>query len=316
VSVGISGIPNWSFDIGGFTPEDKYRWGNKNGGEAHNIHDLKPELVADWQELNVRWFQFGAFVPLFRSHGQFPYREIFSLADEGTEVYNTLENYIKLRYRLMPYIYTLAGDSYHKDGTIMRPLVMDFPNDKAGWNINTQYMFGPAFLVNPVYEDKARSRDVYLPAGADWYNFYTGEKSAGGQTIKADAPLTQMPLFVRAGSIVPTGPLIQHTDEGLNAPITLNIYAGASGSFEIYEDDGRSVKYEQGEWSRIPVTYDDATGTVTIGERIGKFTGMAEKRKINVRVIAGPSKDAANFDAKPAQAIAYEGKLVEVKLAK
>lgn len=315
-STGIAGMPNWSFDIGGFTPEDKYRWGSKNGGPALNIHDLKPELVADWQELNLRWFQFGAFVPLFRSHGQFPYREIYSLADEGTEAYTTLENYIKLRYRLMPYIYTLAGDTYHKDGTIMRPLVMDFPNDKAGWNINTQYMFGPAFLVNPVYEDKARSRDVYLPAGADWYNFYTGEKLTGGQTIKADAPLSQMPLFVKAGSIVPTGPLIQHTDEGLNAPITLNIYAGANGSFEIYEDDGRSVKYEQGEWSRIPVAYDDAAGTVTIGDRIGGFTGMANERKISVRIIAGPSKDAANFDAAPLETIDYAGKAVTVKLTK
>lgn len=316
VSTGIAGMPNWSFDIGGFTPEDKYRWGNKNGGAALNIHDLKPELVADWQELNVRWFQFGAFIPLFRSHGQFPYREIFSLADEGTEVYNTLESYIKLRYRLMPYIYTLAGDTYHKDGTIMRPLVMDFPADKKAWNINTQYMFGPAFLVNPVYENKARARDVYLPAGADWYNFYTGEKLSGGQTINADAPLTQIPLFVKAGSIVPTGPLIQHVDEGLNAPITLNIYTGANGSFDIYEDDGRSVKYEQGEWSRIPVTYDDASGTVTIGDRIGSFTGMAEQRKISVRFISGANKDAANFDAAPQESIDYAGKTMTIKMMK
>lgn len=315
VSTGIAGVPNWSFDIGGFTPEDKYRWGHKSGsGEVFNIHDLKPELVKDWQELNVRWFQFGAFVPLFRSHGQYPYREIFSLADEGTEVYNTLESYIKLRYRLMPYIYTLAGDTYHKDGTIMRPLVMDFPNDKAAWNINTQYMFGPAFLVNPVYENKARSRDVYLPAGADWYNFYTGEKTAGGQTINVDTPLSQMPLFVKAGSIVPTGAAIQYVDEGLNTPLTLNIYVGANGNFEIYEDDGRSVKYEQGEWARIPVSYDDAAGTVTIGERIGKFTGMAEKRQISVRVISGATKDAANFDAKPASIIDYDGKAISIKL--
>lgn len=314
VGTSMAGVPNWSFDIGGFTPEDKYRWGNKKGGEALNIRDLKPELVADWQELNVRWFQFGAFVPLFRSHGQYPYREIFSLADEGTEVYNTLESYIKLRYRLMPYIYTLAGDTFHKDGTIMRGLVMDFPNDRKAWDINTQYMFGPAFLVNPVYEDKARSRDVYLPAGADWYNFYTGEKLTGGQTIKADAPLSQMPLFVKAGSIVPTGPLIQHVDEGLNAPITLNIYMGANGSFDIYEDDGRSVKYEKGEWSRIPVSYDEATATVTIGDRVGSFTGMSENRKISVRFIFGPSKDAANFDA-VAQTVDYSGKAVSVKRA-
>ncbi|WP_331353231.1 TIM-barrel domain-containing protein [Cellvibrio sp. UBA7671] len=316
VSTGIAGMPNWSFDIGGFTPEDKYRWGNKNGGEALKVQDLRPELVADWQELNVRWFQFGAFVPLFRSHGQYPYREIFSLADEGTEVYNTLESYIKLRYRLMPYIYTLAGDTYHKNGTIMRPLVMDFPNDKTGWNINTQYMFGPAFLVNPVYENKARSRDVYLPAGADWFNFYTGEKFIGGQTIKADAPFTQMPLFVKAGSIVPTGAAIQHVDEGLNTPLTLNVYAGANGNFEIYEDDGRSTKYESGEWARIPVSYDDATGTVTVGDRVGGFTGMANERKISVRFISGVNKDAANFDVGVQETITYAGKSVTVKLTK
>jgi len=214
----------------------------------------------------------------------------------------------------MPYIYTLAGDTFHKDGTIMRGLVMDFPNDRQGWNINTQYMFGPAFLVNPVYENKARSRDVYLPAGADWFNFYTGEKLTGGQTINADAPLSQMPLFVKAGSIVPTGPLIQHVDEGLNAPLTLNIYTGANGSFEIYEDDGRSVKYEQNEWSRIPVSYDDATGTVTISDRIGNFTGMAQNRKISVRFISGPSKDAANFDAVE-QTLDYSGKAINVKRA-
>jgi alpha-D-xyloside xylohydrolase len=231
-------------------------------------------------------------------------------------VYNTLENYIKLRYRLMPYIYTLAGDTYHKDGTIMRPLVMDFPEDKNGWNINTQYMFGPSILVNPVYENKARSRDVYLPEGSDWFNFYTGEKLTGGQTITAAAPLSQMPLFVKAGAIIPTGAAIQHVDEGLNTPLTLNVYTGANGSFEIYEDDGRSTNYEKGEWSRIPVSYDDATGTVTIGDRIGSFTGMANERNISVRFISGANKDAANFDKGVQETITYTGKTVAVKMAK
>jgi alpha-D-xyloside xylohydrolase len=168
--------------------------------------------------------------------------------------------------------------------------------------------------VNPVFENKARSRDVYLPAGTDWFNFYTGEKLTGGQTIKVDAPLSQMPLFVKAGSIVPMGPLIQHVDEGLNAPLTLNIYTGANGSFEIYEDDGRSVKYEQNEWSRIPVSYDDVTGTVTIGDRIGSFTGMAQDRKISLRFISTASKDAANFDA-VSQTLDYSGKAISVKRA-
>ena len=313
VNTGIAGMPNWSFDIGGFTPEDKYRSGGKDGAWALNVQDLRPELVEDWQELNVRWFQFGAFVPLFRSHGQSPYREIFSLANEGTEVYNTLANYIKLRYHLMPYIYTLAGDTYHKQGTIMRPLVMDFPEDRAAWNINTQYMFGPAFLVNPVYQNKARSRQVYLPAGADWYNFYTGEKLAGGQEITAAAPLSQMPLFVKAGAIVPTGPLIQHVDEGLNAPLLITVYTGANGSFEVYEDDGRSVKYAQGEWARIPLSYDDATGTLTIGERIGSFAGMAQERSISVRFISGAQADAGDLANAKGEQVAYTGKAITVK---
>lgn len=313
VGISMAGMPNWSFDIGGFTPEDKYRHGGKDGAEAFNVDDLRPELVADWQELNIRWFQFGAFVPLFRSHGQSPYREIFSLAKEGTEAYNTLEDYIKLRYRLMPYIYTLAGDTYQKDGTMMRGLVMDFPSDHKAWDINTQYMFGPAFLVNPVYEDKARSREVYLPEGADWYNFYTGEKLQGGQTINADAPLARMPLFVKAGSIVPTGPAIQYTDEGLNAPLLITVYTGANGEFDIYEDDGRSTKYEQGEWSRIPVSYNDATGTLTIGDRVGSFTGMATERKIRVRFISGTTADAIDFDKAAAEAVDYQGKAISVK---
>jgi alpha-D-xyloside xylohydrolase len=176
-------------------------------------------------------------------------------------------------------------------------------------------MFGPAFLVNPVTSFKARNREVYLPEGAGWYNFWTGESLKGGQTVTANAPLTQMPLFVKAGSIVPTGPAIQFTDEGLNAPITLNVYTGANGSFEIYEDDGRSNNYLKGQFSRIPVSYDEATGSLTIGARTGEFTGMAKDRKISVRWISGPSKDAANFDAAPAATLDYSGAELQVKRA-
>src|SRR5690606_6015406 len=208
----------WTFDIGGFTPEDRFRSSQK--GFDGSWKDLDKEQVEEWQELNTRWYQFGASAPLYRSHGQNPYRAMFNIHAQGSEAYETMVWYTKLRYRLMPYIYTLAGDTFHKDGTIMRGLVMDFPDDRQAWNINTQYMFGPAFLVNPVVEFKARSRAVYLPAGTSWYDFYTGDKHAGGQTIEAAAPYSRMPLFVRAGSIVPTGPAIQYADEGLNAPIT------------------------------------------------------------------------------------------------
>lgn len=305
IGVGLAGMPYWTFDIGGFTPEDHYRYnGSTTVGSSSQI---APEYRDEWQELYLRWFQFGALTPLFRSHGQNPYRETFNIADEGSEVYDSLVWYTKLRYRLLPYIYTLAGDAYHKDGTMMRGLVMDFPDDLNVQNIATQFMFGPALLVNPVYEYGARSRAVYLPAGSDWYDFYSGEKHAGGSTLDAQAPLARMPLFVRAGSILPTGPAIQNTGESLNAPIVLNVYTGAHGRFEIYEDDGLSYEYESGQWSRIPVSYDESAGTLTIGERVGGYTGMANDRRIGMRWISGPNPRAADFDAEPDVTVTYTG---------
>jgi alpha-D-xyloside xylohydrolase len=204
---------------------------------------------------------------------------------------------------------------YHKDGTLMRGLPMDFPMDENVNNIGTQYMFGPAFLVNPVTEFKARARDVYLPAGTKWFDFYSGKPFDGSQTISASAPLSRMPLFVKAGSIVPTGPAIQYADQSLNAPITLFVYTGADGSFELYEDDGRSYAYEQGGWSRIPISYNDADGTLVIGDRVGTFEGMAETRTINLRWISGETKHAADFDAKADQSVVYNGKSITIKKA-
>ena len=198
VNFSMSGVPNWSHDIGGFAHEDRYT-------------DPKGKDLDEWRELNTRWFQFGAFSPLFRSHGEYPFREIYALSPEGSPTYRSMEYYDKLRYRLMPYIYTLGADTYFKDGTIMRGLVMDFAADKRSWGIDDEYLFGPALLVAPVTEYKARERKVYLPAGASWYDFYTGRSVAGGQTITAAAPYERMPLFVRAGAIVPTGPAIQFT---------------------------------------------------------------------------------------------------------
>jgi len=305
IGAGLAGMPYWTFDIGGFTPEDHYR---VNGPTTvGHFSQMAPEHRNEWQELNLRWFQFGALAPLFRSHGQNPYREIFNMADPGSGVYDSMVWYANLRYRLMPYIYTLAGDAHHRDGTMMRGLAMDFPDDPAVRDIATQYMFGPALLVSPVFESGARSREVYLPAGSDWYDFHSGEKHAGGRRIDAKAPLARMPLFVRAGSIVPSGPAIQHTGESVNAPLVLNVYTGADGSFEIYEDDGLSYGYEQGYWSRIPVRYGESDGTLYIGEREGRFDGMAEERSIAVRWIDGPDARAADFDADPDVTLIYSG---------
>ncbi|WP_232367568.1 TIM-barrel domain-containing protein [Alteromonas pelagimontana] len=312
ISTGLSGMPNWTMDIGGFTPENKYR--NTSNGFVGHFSGLEPEDIQPWQELNVRWFQFGAFVPLFRSHGQNPYREIYNIADEGSKAYDSMVYYTKLRYRLMPYIYSEAGKQYHQDDTLMRGLIMDFPEDKSVRDINNQYMFGPAFLVNPVDKEGATAREVYLPEGTKWYDFYTGKSFDGGQTVSADAPLERMPLFVRAGSIVPTGPAIQTVYEKPDAPILLTIYAGADGNYSFYEDDGKSYDYEKGEFSFTPIRYDDSNKRLVIGARQGQFPEQNKTRKFRVRLIRGEQQDAANLDVKPEHSISYKGEEVIVQL--
>jgi len=233
-------VPYWTFDIGGFTPEDHYRY--SSDGAVGHFSEMPAEFQDEWQELNLRWFQLGAFTPLFRSHGQNAYREFFNLADEGSPVYESLVGYTELRYRLIPYIYTLAGDSYHRDST-----------------------------------------------------------------IDASAPLARIPIHARAGAIIPTGPAIQHTGESLNAPLRLNIFTGADGRFDIYEDDGLTYGYENGGWSRIPVSYDDASGTVTLGERSGTFDGMAATRTISVRWIDGAEGSVSDFDSEADAVMTYDG---------
>ncbi len=296
VSIGYSGLPNWTFDIGGFALEQRF-----------STPKPKPEDLAEWRELNLRWFQLGAFAPIFRSHGEFPFREIYNLAPQGSEVYNSLVWYDKLRYRLMPYIYTLAADTHHRDGTIMRGLAMDFTDDVAARNVRDQYLFGKAFLVAPVYKHQARSRQVYLPAGANWFDFHSGAVQSGGQIVEAAAPLARMPLFVRSGSIVPVGPEIQHTAEKPGAPLTLLVFTGADGSFDYYEDDGVSYGYERGEFARIPLRYDAEKDTLTIGARSGSYQGMPGKRTFRVRWIRAGAKPPSNLDAPADATVEYVG---------
>jgi len=301
VNTALSGIPNWTTDIGGFAVEKRF--------------EAQPMAAADqveWRELNLRWFQFGAFSPLFRSHGQLPYREIWNIAPEGSDTYKAMVWYTKLRYRLLPYIYTLAGDTWHKDGTIMRALVQDFPNDPKVRDLGTQYLFGPSLLVAPVYQQGATSRTVYLPAGANWVDFYSGARLSGGQEVQADAPVTRIPLFVREGSILPTGPEIQSTADKQDGSLLLTIYAGADGSFDLYEDEGTSYGYEKGEFSRIKLNWNQASGTLSIGDRQGSYPGMPTTRKIRIRWIDGQNADAADFAGKRAREITYDGKAVTV----
>ncbi|MES2327609.1 MAG: DUF5110 domain-containing protein, partial [Pseudomonadota bacterium] len=234
---------------------------------------------------------------------------------EGSPTYNSMSWYDRLRYRLMPYIYTAGADTYFHDGTLMRGLVMDFAGDKRAWNIGDEFLFGPAFLVAPVTEYKARTRKVYLPAGTRWYDFYSGRSLAGGQTIAAAAQYERMPLFVRAGSIVPTGPAIQFTGNNSHSPVTLTIYTGASGSFSLYEDDGVSRQYLHGQYSRIPLRWNERTKTLTIGAREGNgYPGMAGKRVINIRWMKPDLARALDLDGKADATIAYDGRPKTVRM--
>jgi alpha-D-xyloside xylohydrolase len=302
IGFSLSGLPNWTMDIGGYQPESRY---------------LHPDAanLAEWRELNTRWFEFGAFCPIFRSHGQMPHREIYNLSPPGTKLYRILVSYDQLRYRLMPYIYTLAGDTWRKNGTIMRALEMAFPSDPRVRSIGTEYMFGPAFLVSPVYRYRARRWRVYLPVGTRWYDFFTNRVYRGGRMVTVAAPLARLPLFVRAGSIVPMGPAIEYTDERPGAPITVLVYTGRSGTFSLYEDQGTTLGYQHGQYSLIPFSYDQADGTLSIGARIGSFPGMVRSRQFRIRWI-GPGTPSGDDFSAPADAIVtYTGQAVRVRCA-
>lgn len=294
VNASMAGIPNVSFDIGGFAPEQRYI-------------DRNQADVPEWRALNLRWFQYGAFVPIFRLHGQFPYREIWNIAPPGTPEYDSFVYYLKLRYSLLPYIYTLAGDTYQKDGTILRALAMDFPDDAKARDVADEYLFGPALLVAPVTKFKATSRPVYLPAGSSWIDFETGRRYDGGQTIEAAAPLQRMPLFVRAGSIVPRTVVQQYVDEQPDAPLTIEVYTGADGAFSLYEDNGRNYGYERGESSRIPLAWSQAKGELSIGRREGAYPGMPAQREIRVRFVDGPRGDNGALEPVADVTVRYDG---------
>ena len=274
VNLSLSGLPYWTHDIGGFAVEDRYT-------------RQDPAAQAEWKELNLRWFEFGAFSPLFRSHGEFPHREIYELGATDPALYAALQHWTEMRYRLLPYIYTLGADAALKDGTIMRGLVMDFAADTKARQIDDEYMFGPALLVAPVTQFGARSKAVYLPEGAEWHDLATGKRHKGGQTIIAAAAPDQLPLFARAGAIVPTGPRIEHTGEQPDGPLVVQVFAGANGHFELYEDDGASMAYAKGGFARVALDWDDKARKLTLGARQGSYAGMAAKRAVSVRCYDG-----------------------------
>ncbi|HYO22421.1 MAG TPA: TIM-barrel domain-containing protein [Flavisolibacter sp.] len=300
INFSMSGIPYWTMDIGGFSVESRY--------EKPNEKDLD-----EWRELQTRWFQFGAFVPLFRSHGQFPLREVFNIAPEDHPAYKSMLYYNKLRYRLLPYVYSLAGEAYHNNGTLMRGLVMDFPADTAVTNLGDQYLFGRSLLINPVYNYKQRTRELYLPKGIGWYNLYNGQYNEGGKRITAEAGYERMPLYVKAGSVLPFGPDLQYTSEKPAEEITLFVYTGADGSCTLYEDEGTNYNYEKGAFATIPMKYNEATKTLTIGERKGSFNGMLQQRKFNVVWVTKDGKTGIETPFKTDQSVSYSGKAITIK---
>lgn len=277
INFSMSGIPYWTMDIGGFAVENRFE-------------DAKGKDLEEWREQMTRWFQFGAFCPLFRVHGQYPYREMFNVAPVDHPAYQSMLYYDRLRYRLLPYLYSLCGHAWLDGYTLMRGLVMDFGHDTAAYDISDEFMLGPSLLVAPVTQYKAREREVYLPAGQGWYDFYSGKFVNGGQSIQADAPYERMPVFVKEGSILPQGPDLQYTAEKAADTITLYVYTGRNADFALYEDEGTNYNYEKGVYSLIPLHYEQATGSLTIGRRQGAYKGMLNKRTFRIMGIGGQGK--------------------------
>ena len=298
LNLSLAGVPNWTHDIGGFSLEDRYS-------------RQDPDHVPEWRELYLRWFQFGAFTPLFRSHGEFPQRETFLVSEGDPAMREALLYYHRLRYRLMPYIYTVAAGTHFDDGTIMRPLVMDFENDRTVWNIDDQYLFGPSIMAAPVSEFEARDREVYLPSGKDWYDALTGEKIPGGQAIDARAPRERMPLFIPEGSIIPTGPDVQWTGENPQGPLTIHVFAGADAAFTLYEDQGTDIGYTRGQFARLPLTWDNVARKLIIGDRAGSFPSMKGERSLTIVLHEGEAEGDV-FATKKGREVIYRGQSLNV----
>ncbi len=305
----LSNIPYWNSDIGGFFLS----------GFRKKLDD------AEYRELYARWMQFGTFCPMMRSHGTDAPREIYQFGKKGDRVYDAIEKSIKLRYSLLPYIYSASWEVTANQSTMMRALVMDFPDDTKALDINDQYMFGKSLLVCPVTtsmyskdieEDFSvvGTRELYLPAGTDWYDFWTGERLTGGQKVKKDTPLDIIPIYVRTGSIIPFGPEVQYATEKKWDNLEIRIYEGANGSFTLYEDENDNYNYEKGVCSTIAFSWNNAKKTLTISDRKGSFPGMLTERKFNVMLVAKDKGSGAEKAEKFDKEIIYAGQKITIKL--
>lgn len=302
----LCGIPYWNSDIGGF-----FLW---------NF----PKKLDDpaYRELYVRWLQFGAFCPMMRSHGADAPREIYQFGQKGDPIYDAIEKFIKLRYRLLPYIYATAWDVTANHATMMRALVMDFAHDSKALDINDEYMFGKAILVCPVTEsmyahedfEHLKSKEIYLPEGTDWYDFWTGEKFQGGQTITRETPIDIMPLYIKAGSILPIGQAVQYANEKRWDNLQIRVYEGADGEFTLYEDEGDNYNYEKGRYATITFKWDDKKKILTIGKRKGEFPDMLVSRTFSFVKVSNKQGIGMQVEENVGKIIRYDGKEVKIVL--
>ena len=306
----MSGLPFWGMDQGGFSVEKRY----EKAQQEYDKTGVETADLTEWRELQTRWNQFGCFIPLYRAHGQWPLREVWNIAPEDHPAYQTIVWYDKLRYHMMPYLYSMAGWVHFKDYTMMRGLAMDFNGDNKVYDIPDQWMFGPAFMACPVGYYKARSRSVYFPKQCGWYDLYTGEYVNGGQTLVVDAPYERMPVFVREGSIVPFGSEMEWCDEKPAELINLYVYEGADAAFQLYEDEGTNYNYEKGKYATIDIKYDEKAKTLTFGKRNGNFKGMLKNRRFNIVVVSKDKAQPLNLLNPEGKMVEYAGKEVVVKL--
>ena len=295
----LSGVPYWTMDSGGFSVPQRF-----------NRRDADPKDLDEWRELNTRWFEFATFVPLLRVHGEFPNREMWEFGGEQSEAFKAQLKFDRLRYRMFPYIYSLAGQVTRAGGTIMRAMVFDFPQDPQARDLTDEYLFGPSLLVSPVTTFKARTRSVYLPAGTSWFDFWTGKAIGGGRRMDADAAFDAIPVHVRAGSIVPFGPDCQYLGEKPADPLTLYVYTGSNGSFTLYEDDGLTCGYEHNSFSQIPLHWNERLHTLTIGVRRGEFPEMLKNRTFQIVFVTPDRPVPFAFDPKPDQTVEYDGRAI------
>ena len=288
----MSGIPYWTTDTGGFfRPGDQYR--NK-----------------EYIERMLRWFEYSTFSPILRVHGYTSQTELWRYGEEAEKVFR---KYLDIRYHLLPYVYTAAADAALEGGIIMRPWMADFPGCTLTAQNETEYMLGPSLLVAPV-TSQDKTAEVYLPANKKgWYDLWTGKQYNENSVAKVDAPLDRIPVFVKAGAILPWGEPMQYVDEKLPETLEIRVYPGADGSYSLYEDNGKDYSYEQGKFTRIKFEWNDAKGELTIGDRKGEYDGMLKNRTFRVCLMNGQNACVDNV-AKADAEVKYSGKKVTVKL--